>query len=155
METQEYKRILVGIDGSDQAQAAFKQAVEVARRNKGKVYIAIVIDQQVYNLMGYSSFNQELVEKETDEARSLLKDCVSYAQKEGGVAAEGIISFGSAKVALARQLPEKYEIDLIMVGQSGLNAVERFVMGSVSSYIIRQAPCDVLIVRSHGESPQS
>ena len=35
-----------------------------------------------------------------------------------------------------------------MVGQSGLNAVERVVMGSVSSYIIRQAPCDVLIVHS-------
>ena len=34
---------------------------------------------------------------------------------------------------------KKYNVDLIMVGQSGLNAVERVVMGSVSSYIIRQA----------------
>ena len=37
---QEYKNILVGIDGSEQALAAFKKAVEVARRNNGKVYVA-------------------------------------------------------------------------------------------------------------------
>jgi nucleotide-binding universal stress UspA family protein len=33
-----------------------------------------------------------------------------------------------------------------MVGQSGLNAVERFMMGSVASFVIREARCDVLIV---------
>ena len=47
---------------------------------------------------------------------------------------------------MAKQLPEKYGIDLIMVGQSGLNAVERFITGSVASYIIREAKCDVLVV---------
>lgn len=31
---QAYKKILVGIDGSEQAFAAFKKAVEVARRNE-------------------------------------------------------------------------------------------------------------------------
>ena len=59
---------------------------------------------------------------------------------------EGIIAYGSAKEAMAKQLPEKYGIDLIMVGQSGLNAVERFITGSVASYIIREAKCDVLVV---------
>lgn len=48
---------------------------------------------------------------------------------------------------MATELPEKYDTDLIMVGQSGLNAVERLVMGSVSDHIIRTAPCDVLVVR--------
>lgn len=47
--------------------------------------------------------------------------------------------FGSPKEVMSHELPEKYNVDLIMVGQSGLNAVERVVMGSVSSYIIRQA----------------
>ncbi len=50
---QEYKNILVGIDGSEQALAAFKKAVEVARRNNGKVYVANVIDQQFYGLCSY------------------------------------------------------------------------------------------------------
>ena len=31
---------------------------------------------------------------------------------------------------------------------SGLNAVERFIVGSVSEAIVRHAPCDVLVVRT-------
>ena len=46
----------------------------------------------------------------------------------------------------AWDFPKKYHIDLGMVGQSALNAVERFRTGSVASYVIRQAPCDVLVV---------
>ena len=40
------------------------------------------------------------------------------------------------------------KIDLILCGQSGMNRMERLMMGSVSQYIIRFAPCDVLIIRS-------
>ena len=35
-----------------------------------------------------------------------------------------------------------------MCGASGLNAVERFMIGSVSEAIVRHAPCDVLVVRT-------
>ncbi|HHQ0107144.1 TPA: universal stress protein, partial [Listeria monocytogenes] len=38
--------------------------------------------------------------------------------------------------------------DLIMCGATGLNAVERLLIGSVSEYIIRHSPCDVLVVRN-------
>ncbi len=50
MEAQRYQNILVGIDGSESAMSAFK-AVEVARRNQGKVYAATIIDQQVPTMM--------------------------------------------------------------------------------------------------------
>lgn len=35
-----------------------------------------------------------------------------------------------------------------MCGSSGYNALERFVMGSVSDAIVRYAKCDVLVVRT-------
>ena len=35
-----------------------------------------------------------------------------------------------------------------MCGATGLNAVERFLIGSVSEHITRHARCDVLVVRS-------
>ena len=40
-----------------------------------------------------------------------------------------------------------------MSGTSGLNAVERFIVGSVSEAIVRHAPCDVLVVRTE-EMPE-
>ena len=38
-----------------------------------------------------------------------------------------------------------------MCGATGLNAVERFLIGSVSEHIIRYAKCDVLVVRGDEE----
>ncbi len=146
MESQQYRNILVGIDGSEQAQQAFEKAVEVARRNNGKVYVANVIDQQVTAIMGYSGLNQNIIDQETESAKELIEDCKKYGRTHDFSDIEGIIAYGSAKEAMARQLPKKYQIDLVMVGQSGLNAVERFMTGSVASYVIRQAPCDVLVV---------
>ncbi|MBO0431811.1 universal stress protein [Enterococcus sp. DIV0660C] len=143
---QEYKNILVGIDGSEQANAAFKKAVEVARRNNGTVYVANVIDQQFYNFMGYAPMDQNLIDQGTENAKEMIQSCKDYGKSVDYTKIEGIIAYGSVKEAMAVNLPKKYQIDLIMVGQSGLNAVERFMTGSVASHVIRRAPCDVLIV---------
>jgi nucleotide-binding universal stress UspA family protein len=149
--TQTYKNILVGIDGSDQANLAFEQAVAVAQRNNGRVIVAHIIENQVYTMMGYSTLNDNLLDQETENANELLAACKQYAEKAQFSQLETVIAYGSAKEVMCHDLPEEYDVDLIMVGQSGLNAVERLVMGSVSSYIIRQAPCDVLIVHPEKE----
>ncbi len=146
MSGQRYQNILVGVDGSDQANEAFKKAVEVARRNQGKVYVANIIDQQIPTMMGYAPLDTTIIEQEKDTAQELIESCKQYGKSVTFDLIEGIIAYGSAKEAMAKQLPEKYGIDLIMVGQSGLNAVERFITGSVASYIIREAKCDVLVV---------
>ncbi|MGM0213864.1 hypothetical protein IGI42_001405 [Enterococcus sp. AZ109] len=151
MITQNYQRILVGTDGSEQAMEAFKKALAVAKRNNGKVYVAHVLDNQAYNIMGYSSLNENIVEQQTADAKQLITDYRKQAKELGYEEVEGILAYGSAKEAMAHKLPEKYAIDLIMVGQSGLNAVERFMTGSVASYIIKEAPCDVLIVHPSKE----
>ncbi|WP_461197824.1 universal stress protein [Enterococcus sp. N249-2] len=146
MDAQRYQNILVGIDGSEQAKDAFKKAVEVARRNQGKVYAATIIDQQLPTMMGYAPLDSSILEQEKDTAQKMIDECKAYADSVDFHLVEGIIAYGSIKDALATQLPEEYAIDLIMVGQSGLNAVERFMMGSVASFVIREARCDVLIV---------
>lgn len=146
MFTQTYKSILVGTDGSEQAMEAFKKALAVAKRNNGTVYVANVIDQQMYTFMGYSPLNENIVDQQTEDAKKLIEECKQYGRQFGYEKIEGIIAYGSAKEAMARTLPKKYKIDLVMVGQSGLNAVERFMTGSVASYIIKEALCDVLIV---------
>lgn len=143
-----YQTILVGIDGSDQANAAFEKALDVAKRNQGKLIVTHVIEGQMYNtLMGFSSLNNELIDQEKADAQSLLDSCKRTAKEAGVEKIETILTYGVAKEVIAKELPQKYAIDLIMVGQSGLNAVERMMIGSVSSYIIRHAHCDVLIVR--------
>lgn len=147
-ESQEYKSILVGTDGSDQAKLAFEKAIAVGKRNNGKVVVAHIIENKMYGgTMSFSTFAPDLVQEESDQARALLEEYKAEAIKLGYDAIETVLEYGSPKVMMSRDLPERYNSDLIMVGQSGLNAVERLVMGSVSDHIIRTAPCDVLIVR--------
>jgi nucleotide-binding universal stress UspA family protein len=39
------------------------------------------------------------------------------------------------------------DADLAIVGSRGLNPLQRFLMGSVSSKVVHRAECDVLVVR--------
>jgi nucleotide-binding universal stress UspA family protein len=39
------------------------------------------------------------------------------------------------------------DADLVIVGSASLNRLQRLVLGSVSSHVVRDAACDVLVVR--------
>lgn len=147
IETQEYQRILVGIDGSDQARNAFNKALAVAKRNNAKVIVAHVIENRLYGNMGYTLSAPDLIQQQTDHSKELLAEYQDHAKEQGFDNVEAVLAFGSAKVLMGTDLPKEHNIDLIMVGQSGLSAVEKFMIGSVSDYVIRHAPCDILVVR--------
>lgn len=59
-----------------------------------------------------------------------------------------IVEYGSPKTMISKDLANKVEADLIICGATGLNAMERFLIGSVSEYIVRSSTCDVLVVRT-------
>lgn len=143
---QEYARILSPIDGSEEAELAFKKAVQVAVRNKAALIIAHVIDtRSVQTPTGYEgTYIDEIIE----QAKVLLDDYQDYAYQQGLEKVETMIDYGSPKIEIATAIPTEKEIDLIMIGATGLNAVERLFVGSVSEYVIRNAPCDVLVVRT-------
>lgn len=149
---QSYKTILVGIDGSDQAEAAFVKAIQVAKRNPGATIItAHIVENHQFGAIDMPSINVEATTDEVDNLREIMQDYAKRASKQGFDQVKSILVFGSAKLLMSRQIPKEYQVDLIMVGQSGLNAMQRFMMGSVSSAIVRDAPCDVLVVRKEGE----
>lgn len=148
MEIQEYKSILVGVDGSNQAQRAFEEALEVALRNHANLIVAYVIESKTYSIMGFSGMNEDVMNDQIARAEKDLDSYVAQANKRGLKTVQSDMSFGSPKTIMAKDLPKKYKVDLIMVGQSGLNAAERVMVGSVSSYVVRHAICDVLVVRA-------
>lgn len=48
---------------------------------------------------------------------------------------------------IAKDIANNVKADLIICGATGMNTVERFLIGSVSESITRHASCDVLVVR--------
>lgn len=143
---QSYEKIMVAVDGSPEAELAFKKAVNVALRNNGELILAHVIDTRAFQTV--SSFDGMLAEQATDMAKSTLEEYVKAANELGLKNITQAIEYGAPKPLIAKDLPEKYGVDLILMGATGLNAVERLFIGSVSEYVIRNAKCDVLIVRT-------
>lgn len=143
---QQYKKIMAAVDGSEEAELAFKKAVNVAKRNEAELVLAHVIDTRAFQTV--SSFDGMLAEQATEMAKQTLKDYKADAQKHGVDRVTTVIEYGSPKPIIAKQIPEEHGIELIMLGATGLNAVERLFIGSVSEYVIRNAACDVLVVRT-------
>ena len=143
---QQYKKIMVAVDGSDEAELAFKKAVNVAIRNNGELLLAHVIDTRSFQ--NVSSFDSAMVEQVSKDAEKRMKDYQARATKAGAEDVHYSIEFGSPKTIIGHDFPKKHNIDLIVVGATGLNAVERLLIGSVTEYVTRTSKCDVLVCRT-------
>jgi len=53
------------------------------------------------------------------------------------------------------RVAEELRVDVIVVGSHGRGAIERFLLGSATSQIVRHAPCPVLVVRPEPHQPES
>lgn len=152
-----YRNIMVAVDGSEEAERAFKEGVAIAKRNDSRLFVAHVSDTRT--LRSFPNFdspisNTEYMDQAHRAAEATLNEYKKWAQDRGLSNIETILKFGSPKAEIAKNIPTEYDIDLILLGATGLNAVERILIGSVSEYVVRNAPCDVLIVRTYPEEAE-
>jgi nucleotide-binding universal stress UspA family protein len=88
-----------------------------------------------------------LYEQQYHEARERL---VALAAAFSGRGRQSIADVRQGEEASALlQAAEEEKADLIVVGSSGMSAIERFLLGSVSEKVLRYAPCSVLVVKRH------
>ena len=144
--TLKYKNILVAVDGSKEAEWAFKKAIEVAKRNNAKLLLTHIIDTRTFATV--EAYDRAIAERVDRFVSQLMENYQQEAIDAGVKNVDYVIDFGSPKVKIPKDIAKKHNIDLIMCGATGLNAVERFFIGSVSEHITRYATCGVLIVRT-------
>lgn len=140
-----YKQIIVAVDGSEEAEWAFKKAVAIADRNDATLNLVNVVDTRSYSSV--EAYDRSIAESAYQSAEELLNDYKAEAIQAGVQNVNVHVDYGSPKTMIAKDLPKKLHADLIICGATGLNAVERFIMGSVSENIVRSAKCDVLVIR--------
>lgn len=147
---QEYKRILAPVDGSDEAEIALKKATQIAIRNHATLDVLDVLDTRqfvgAYGGMLTSDVIYQITEDTQDYLSGLQEELI-----KAGLPKEQIkihIRFGDPKTIISLDFLKDYHDDLIILGSTGLNAVERLLVGSVSSYVTRNALTDVIVVRT-------
>jgi len=145
---QQYERILVPVDGSKEAELAFQKAVAVAMRNGEGTELRLVHVVDTRAFQNISSFDTSMVEQVTETAKKTLDKYIEDAKAAGLENVSYTIEYGAPKTIIAKDIPGEMKADLIMIGATGLNAVERLLIGSVTEFVTRNAVCDVLVVRT-------
>lgn len=140
-----YENIVVAIDGSEAADKAFKKSLEVVKQNDARLILAHVVDSRTFATA--EAYDRTLAERAEKYAKELLTEYIEKAKNEGLTDVVRCIEYGSPKVKIPKDIVENFDADLVICGATGLNAVERFIIGSVSEAITRRASCDVLVVR--------
>ncbi|MBC2100141.1 universal stress protein [Listeria booriae] len=140
-----YTRILVALDGSKQAEIAFLKAVELAKATGAKLGIASIVD--VRSFSPNLSYDGVLEQLATEEATARLAEYKELAEKAEVTSVIPFLEVGNPKTLLARDIPAEFDADVLICGATGLNRIEKIVLGSVSAYVLQHAICDVLVVR--------
>ncbi|CAM4123536.1 universal stress protein [Listeria booriae] len=140
-----YTRILVALDGSKQAEIAFLKAVELAKATGAKLGIASIVD--VRSFSPNLSYDGVLEQLATEEATARLAEYKELAEKAEVTSVTTFLEAGNPKTLLARDIPAEFDADVLICGATGLNRIEKIVLGSVSAYVLQHAICDVLVVR--------
>jgi nucleotide-binding universal stress UspA family protein len=136
--------IVVGYDGSEGAQRALERAMGL----KGDGALAVVSVAKFDRLVSdpapaasatpVSPIEREAAQHALEQARERLTGA--------GVEARLIEGHGDPADVIAFEAKE-LGADLIVVGTRGLNLAQRLLLGSVSTKLVHEAPCDVLVVR--------
>ena len=142
-------KILIAYDGSECAKDGLRELRRAGLPEKADVIVLSVAEQwkAPADATGKPIDVSELVDeasalKLADEARTKLwKNFSGWT-----IDAEGKV--GSTSHQLVKRADE-WDADLIIVGSHGLNAVERFVFGSISQQLVTSAHCSVRVARGN------
>ncbi|MCT7882534.1 MAG: universal stress protein [Lactobacillus iners] len=145
-----YNNILVPVDGSESAELAFDKAVAIAMENSAHIDILNIIDtRQFMGELQDTLISGDTVYQMTNDSEEYLKSLQKKAEEQFKFKDVSYhIRYGSPKRIIAFDFIKDHNNDLVVMGATGMNAVERMLMGSVTEYVNRNALADVLIVKT-------
>ncbi|WP_413376832.1 universal stress protein [Alkalihalobacillus sp. 1P02AB] len=142
-----YKNILIAVDGSEQADHAFEEAVRIAKQVGGFLTIANVIPNMVYVNGALSSVPLSVNNKAMKQSEELVQRYKEKAEAAGITKVQIDISIGDPRDMLTGMVPREVKPDLMICGATGQSRWIRFMVGSVADAMLRHAKCDVLAVK--------
>lgn len=135
-----FKRILVGVDGSDNSLRAAQKAAEIASFFHAAIVLLHVIqptESGYYTGMPTSEAAEQA--KGEDKLYRAQKAC-----EEAGLVPELKVMLGNPAEVLVNHSALGY--DLVVVGTRGIGALARFIMGSVSIRVVQLSKAPVMVV---------
>ncbi|MDF5711162.1 MAG: universal stress protein [Nostoc sp. S4] len=137
------KNVLVALDGSEIAEQVIQTLDDLAFSKDAKVILCHVFPTSESELELPADRPQS--ESPTFSYFHIEKQLQSY-QENLSVTSELELVTGDPAEEIIR-LANIYKTDLIVIGSRGLMGMKRIVQGSVSSQVVEEAHCSVLVVK--------
>jgi nucleotide-binding universal stress UspA family protein len=144
--------ILLATDGSPSAEAATLEAIELAHAFAAPLLVASVahVALPAYGgYYGYGEISADLHKAETKHVVEVLATTKALVEA-ADVSCETIALDGPAAEEICRVARER-GARLVVVGAHGWARLGRMIHGSVSTAVLHDAPCPVLVVRGSPE----
>jgi nucleotide-binding universal stress UspA family protein len=148
----DYSRVLVTTDGSENAEAAIPHGTAIARRYGANVHVLNVVDLQAAGgLFHAGGLETEFVERLDARGQDAVDSVATEIEGSAPeltveTAVERTASFEGAAAGV-REYVEEHGIDLVVMGSHGRANLERQLIGSVASNVLRTVEVPVLVVK--------
>jgi nucleotide-binding universal stress UspA family protein len=137
------KTILVALDGSELSERVIESLKELHIQPATKIILSHVIPSSESEVE--IAVDRPQTSSEDLPYRQIEKQLQSY-QVDLSCESELEIVTGDPAEEIIR-LANIYQVDLIVIGSRGLTGLKRILEGSVSSQVVTDAPCSVLVVK--------
>lgn len=137
-----YKKILVAVDGSEQANDAVKEANAIAKKNQADLIVLTIAESSM--LATDARVVEYLLEQHDISSNTILSNAEHFISQEVPVSFDKVM--GNPKASIV-QYAKEHDVDLIVIGATGKGVITRALIGSTAAYVVNHAPCNVLVVK--------
>jgi nucleotide-binding universal stress UspA family protein len=141
-------RALLGTDGSEPSRDALRRGAALLDHD-ADLTVACIAPLPGAGSGAAAALGRAVPAAEEDalgDARRRAVLAVASTVERLGVPARELVRFGPPGPTLC-QLVTEGDFDVLVVGSHGTGLLERVLLGSVSRYVVKHAPCPVLVVR--------
>lgn len=138
-----YKRILVGLDLSEEASQVLQRAADIGKACGAELSLTHIIEPLTFAYGGDIPMDLSEVQ---EQLQSQAKEQIAKAAAKIDVPAERQHVVLGQPAAEIHRLADELEADLIVIGSHGRHGLA-LLLGSTANGVLHGARCDVLAVR--------
>jgi nucleotide-binding universal stress UspA family protein len=146
------RTFVVGLDFSELADRAFRQAFELAAvSSTSEIHAIFVMSAAAVDpLTGFDAVQPSTVGRMEEGATRLRKHVNQLLFELGGIPNSGMHIYSHFRVDVPwvgiTRLAAEVEADVVIVGTHGRYGIARWLLGSVAEGVVRHATCPVLVI---------
>jgi nucleotide-binding universal stress UspA family protein len=140
-------RVVVGLDGSELAEAGLEAAADLADAAGAELLLVRVVQPPDYVAKTHAPVAAAAVIREDIAAAEAYLHDIAAMQKElGRLVATRVVLGASPAFSLSRVANEE-GVDVMAVATHGRGGLTRFALGSVATSLLHDSPVPLLVVR--------